>query len=674
MSFLQPLLLIGLPLALVPIIIHLIHSHRRRTIPWAAMRFLRAAQRLHQGLSKLRQYLILALRTLAILAVILMAGRPLAGGLLGLTGGTPDTVILLVDRSASMQQQTLATGQSKLATGLQNLADSIATAYSSRSRIIVIDSATLSPRLIDSPDAIPTHPNLQPTTTSADIPALLQAALDYVTTNQTGRTDLWLLSDLRQNDWDSASGRWENLRSAFATLAGLRFHLLSYPQAADANLALQIQRSSFRRGGNNQNEILLDLSLTRSTPAPAELEIPLRITLNGVTSTQTLTLPPGDTQLQLQAYSIPVDPTLTSGHGLLELPMDANPADNLAAFVFSPPPPLTSVIVSSDPQSALPLQAALSARLDPGRSYQSQILPPERAAEIDWPNTALIIWQAPIPAADDILSRQLQENAAKGLSLLFLPASSLTADSQSFGGLQFDPVITREPPVTIDWWRTDADLLANTRAGTPLQVQEIPIQRHHPVSGDGIPLAKIQNSNLLQRSADPATPNVWFLGTLPSPSHSALARNGVIQFAMLHRALQLAAPSLGNALQKNSSPTALGPEPESWSPEHSSLSAHPSSERPLQTGVFSRQSSPETTQWIALNRPMEEDNNAILSSVTLRELFKDLDLNIVEDNTENSSSLASEIWRTFLLLMAIALILEALLCLPAPRPQALGSN
>ena len=60
MSFLAPLLLFGLPLALLPVIIHLIHLLRRRQVKWAAMMFLLAAQKMNQGLSKLRQYLILA--------------------------------------------------------------------------------------------------------------------------------------------------------------------------------------------------------------------------------------------------------------------------------------------------------------------------------------------------------------------------------------------------------------------------------------------------------------------------------------------------------------------------------------------------------------------------------------------------------------------------------------
>ena len=70
MTFLQPLLLFGLPLALLPVIIHLIHLHRRRTVPWAAMMFLLAAQRMNKGFSKLRQWLILAFRVLAVLAII----------------------------------------------------------------------------------------------------------------------------------------------------------------------------------------------------------------------------------------------------------------------------------------------------------------------------------------------------------------------------------------------------------------------------------------------------------------------------------------------------------------------------------------------------------------------------------------------------------------------------
>src|ERR1700733_16003300 len=122
MTFLQPAMLMALPVAALPVVIHLIHPYRRRQIKWAAMIFLRAAQRMNKGLSRLRQILILALRVLAVAAIILVVTRPLSGGWLGLTGGAPDTVMILLDRSASMEQLNPVTGQSKRSAGLAQIA------------------------------------------------------------------------------------------------------------------------------------------------------------------------------------------------------------------------------------------------------------------------------------------------------------------------------------------------------------------------------------------------------------------------------------------------------------------------------------------------------------------------------------------------------------------------
>jgi hypothetical protein len=87
MSFLQPILLVGLPLALLPVIIHLINQHRHRTVRWAAMMFLLDAKKMTKGLARLRQILILTMRVLAIAALVFAASRPLAGGWIGLAGG-----------------------------------------------------------------------------------------------------------------------------------------------------------------------------------------------------------------------------------------------------------------------------------------------------------------------------------------------------------------------------------------------------------------------------------------------------------------------------------------------------------------------------------------------------------------------------------------------------------
>lgn len=54
---------------------------------------------------------------------------------------------------------------------------------------------------------------------------MMQTALDFIADNQTGRTDIWICSDARENDWDGESTRWDGLKSEFSKLDGIQFHL-----------------------------------------------------------------------------------------------------------------------------------------------------------------------------------------------------------------------------------------------------------------------------------------------------------------------------------------------------------------------------------------------------------------------------------------------------------------
>src|SRR4051794_15698841 len=139
MSFLQPWMLIGFPIASLPIIIHLIHQRRFQSIDWGAMKFLLEANRMSRGYARIRQWIILALRVIAIAALIFLISRPLATGWLGLAGGgRPDTTLVLVDRSPSMSQQDTTAASSKLQTGLEQLSRTLSTLGSGR--WVVIDS------------------------------------------------------------------------------------------------------------------------------------------------------------------------------------------------------------------------------------------------------------------------------------------------------------------------------------------------------------------------------------------------------------------------------------------------------------------------------------------------------------------------------------------------------
>ena len=103
LGFLNPLLLWALPMAAVPIIIHLLNRRRFHKIPWAAMEYLLAAMKRNRRRLRMEHWILLALRTLAVLLLVFLVTRPqLAGG--GLIAARTHHVVVL-DDSASMAQR-----------------------------------------------------------------------------------------------------------------------------------------------------------------------------------------------------------------------------------------------------------------------------------------------------------------------------------------------------------------------------------------------------------------------------------------------------------------------------------------------------------------------------------------------------------------------------------------
>src|SRR5204863_2262623 len=140
MTFLQPIILWGLPLVLLPVIIHLLNRMRHRPQPWAAMRFLVSATRSSVSNARLKQWLILALRVLAVLMLVLFLSRPLAGGWLGWAlSPAPDAILLLLDRSASMETRVAGSAATKREEALRALSKAVEE-FQESSHVILMDS------------------------------------------------------------------------------------------------------------------------------------------------------------------------------------------------------------------------------------------------------------------------------------------------------------------------------------------------------------------------------------------------------------------------------------------------------------------------------------------------------------------------------------------------------
>lgn len=104
LTFVDPsLVLWGLPLVGVPVLIHLINLLRHRRVQWAAMEFLLASQKKNSSWIKLKEFLLLLLRMLAVAAVVLIVAQPRVWDELGrFFGGGKTHHIVLLDDSFSM--------------------------------------------------------------------------------------------------------------------------------------------------------------------------------------------------------------------------------------------------------------------------------------------------------------------------------------------------------------------------------------------------------------------------------------------------------------------------------------------------------------------------------------------------------------------------------------------
>lgn len=107
MTFLNPLLLFGLLAASIPIIIHLLNLRKLKTIEFSSLQFLKELQKTKMRRVKIKQWLLLALRTMMVIAIVMAFSRPaLRGSLSGIpflsSTHAKTTLVLLLDDSPSM--------------------------------------------------------------------------------------------------------------------------------------------------------------------------------------------------------------------------------------------------------------------------------------------------------------------------------------------------------------------------------------------------------------------------------------------------------------------------------------------------------------------------------------------------------------------------------------------
>ncbi len=654
MNFLQPAMLFALPLIALPILIHLINQNRYKTMPWGATMFLLKAKRMARGMARLRYILLMLARMLAVAGLIFAVSRPMSGGWLGMTASnSPEVTIVVLDRSVSMEEQNPQTSESKRSTALKKLTDLIQSTES-ETKLVLFDSALQQPLEISSVEELESLPQASPTSTTSDTPAIMQQVVEYIETNETGRTDIWICSDLRQNDWNPTAGRWEAVRRQLAAREGLRLFLLAYPDVAEDNLSVSVS-GVHRRESLDGADLVMDILLTRSTSTDEPEDVELTFVIDGARSRLKLEIT-GD-QLVRKGHAIPLDKEAREGWGRVELPRDSNPSDNVYRFVYAEPAVRRTIIVSDDDEAAEMFRVATSTAADRSLIYEAEILPVASANAIPWEEAAMIVWQAPIPS--DLIAKQLEDFVLSGRSVMFFPPDS--PDTNEIFNAAWTEWRTPERGEQFAFkpWRTDSDLLANALSGSPLPVGQVKCYRACNLDVElATSLWQLENGMPLLARAGTDRGAAYFCSTLPTTRDSNLISNGVTFYVMTQRALSRGAAALGTARQAEA-----GTFPDTitskWTPLDELSDKVYVSDRPIAAGLYKADD-----KLFAMNRSLAEDNVSVISDEILDDVLEGLEYTRINDEVGGAMQLASEVWRTFLILMILALMAEALLCVP----------
>jgi hypothetical protein len=648
--FFHPILLWGLLAAAIPIIIHLINRRRHKTVRWAAMQFLLKAARESRGKKRIRHILILACRALGIAALAAAAARPVVSGLLGWGSGQIDVVVLILDRSASMEARP-ADG---LAPRRQMILEKTRAAMKELpgARLVLIDSATGIPQDVPSPDVLPDLSATTPTDTAADIPALVSKAVEYLTETPS-RAEIWIASDLQTSNWQPNSEQWAATRARLDSLpqkTALRILALNGPAAPNASLRLLGSRRS-------ANDLILDLEILRSDESRTATNIPLTSNLNGTRTTENVTI--AGQSLRFQKHvALPAD--ATTSHGWVSIPADGNTSDNVAFFACGPARPAKSLVVAPPGETATYLTLAAA---PPGFGNQSaeRIDPAQAAFRLSAPDLATVLWAAPLPEATtaDALTRFL----SSGGQVVFFPPG--LASTKPFLGVKWSaPADSPKGKFFIltDWNHEDG-LLRDGIDGTPIPGERLKAIRRQAPEGEFTTLARWDDHTpfLARLAHDRGT--AWFAASLPDYSWSNLGDADVL--------LPLAQRSVlaGAERYDSSYISSVGSEPSR--PREGEivtrLDDYGTSSRAssvFQAGVFRL-----GERLLALNRPAAEDLPDSLSRENLDTILQGTGYHLLEQSARTADdSLATEIWRAFLIAMLFFLIAEALLCLP-PKPS-----
>jgi hypothetical protein len=454
-TFLSSFFLWALPLAAIPIVIHLLHRRRRQVVRWGAMQLLLESVPDKRRIWHLNDFLLMLVRALVVAAVILAFARPeVRSGLL--TGKAPGRdVILILDSS-------LSTG--RLQAGVPVFDQIRSKARETLDRLEASDHVRLMlaasvPYWLDgtSPGEPATKreiaerlSGLKPTLATADIPACVQTALLSDTPSETTSRLIVIVTDGAAHGWSAESAPpWQAVHEMVSHA--------SIPTAVNVVIAgksnspfanLSIEKLSMGRARLAVGELFTVTARVRNTgDVPREASV-LKWELDGQPSgeSQVTALEPGQSSdIVFETACDRPGVFLVSGRLARE---DDLPGDNSASIVVEALDRLPILVCRSEAELQRPasqpdfLKAALGRGPEGSHGdYSASVFEPtfvgiDALAASDLSQYRCIVLEDVLPTSADVADR-LFDFTARGGGLWLILGENVTSE-------QFNSVVFRD--------------------------------------------------------------------------------------------------------------------------------------------------------------------------------------------------------------------------------------
>ena len=359
MTFVHPQFLYLAPLAATPILIHLLNRVRYRRMRWAAIDFLLTSERRAVRRAQLRQIILMAMRTLLLLAVLGALAQPIIGrSLASIFAGSPQMAVM-VDASASMSaadasgkafdaaRKLAADAIGSLPAAARATCGTFADRYRSPFREPLRDHRPLAHEM----------KSAELTGGEANVPRAIAGAAESLARTGAGGS-IWLLTDLQAGGWRLAdAGAWEQARQALRAAGNPRIVITDCAPRVDANFSFDgIALAPAIPMENEAPKITATVRFSsgRSNPRVAggshsgATSVSLNLDGTCIDKLAIQFAQPGKAQVVFRLPRLAPGPH--AGH--LELEPDAVLADNRHFLVVQPRRPIPVLVIDGDPSSA----------------------------------------------------------------------------------------------------------------------------------------------------------------------------------------------------------------------------------------------------------------------------------------------------------------------------------